>query len=373
MDLLELRRQIPALDETIYFNTGATGPIPESVAARSETATREQKSTAIGNEGAYQYSFSVFDETRSAVADFLQAAPQSIALTQSTADGINRAATAINWKDGDVIVRSDTEHPAGSLPWLRLQEQYDLEIRTVPTQGGHIDREAYIDAVSDAKLVCISSVCWLTGARRDVGSLVDIASDAGAITMIDAVQSIGQLPVDVTQWGADIVAASGHKWLLGLWGSGILYINPGLLDQLHPSHVGYRGITDHTDTSYQLKETAEQFEIGTTAIAPYAGLQESISVVDRIGIKSIQNQIHNLTDQLKSAITNSRLRSPREYESGLVSIAVDNPAEVVDYLADQDIRVRSLPTDDRIRVSVHAFNTSSDIEKFVSTFEDAIA
>lgn len=89
-------------------------------------------------------------------------------------------------------------------------------MRVVETDQGRIDRDAYLAAVADAELVCFSAVTWTHGTRLPVADLVDIAHDAGALALVDAVQVPGQLPMDVREWGADVVAAAGQKWLLGL-------------------------------------------------------------------------------------------------------------------------------------------------------------
>ena len=149
--------------------------------------------------------------------------PEEVALTESTTDGINRIATAVDFDPGDVVVRTDLEYPAGTLPWQQLEAQ-DVDVRVVETTDGRVDIDAYTEAVVDARLVCFSAVTWTHGTQLPVSELVDIAAAAGAFTPVDAVQVPGQLPMDVQELEADAVAAAGHKWLLGPWGAGFLYV-----------------------------------------------------------------------------------------------------------------------------------------------------
>ncbi|MDL0121576.1 aminotransferase class V-fold PLP-dependent enzyme [Halobacterium salinarum] len=102
-----------------------------------------------------------------------------------------------------------------------------------------VDLDAFAEAVADARLACFSAVTWTHGTQLPVADLVDIAHEAGAFALVDAVQVPGQLPMDVGGWEADAVAAAGHEWLFGLWGGGFLYIDRQAADSLLPTRVGY--------------------------------------------------------------------------------------------------------------------------------------
>ena len=263
-----------------------------------------------------------------------------------------------------MVVRTDLEHPAGILPWQRLERE-GVEVRVVETEGGRVDRDAFAEAVADARLVCFSAITWTHGTRLPVRDLVEIASDAGAFTLVDAVQTPGQRAMDVTDWGADAVAAAGHKWLLGPWGSGFLYVDADVAAGLVPGSVGYRSVTEPTAPTIQYKEGAARLEVGSTTPAAHVGLGEAIDAIDDIGLSTIESRIASLTDRLKEAVDEERLLSPREYESGLVTIDVPDPEATVDRLADRDVVVRTLPFPEAVRVSVHAVSTEAEIDRVV--------
>ncbi len=180
--------------------------------------------------------FAAYDRVRERVATFVGADDDEIALTESTTAGINAVATAIDWEPGDTVVRTDLEHPDGTLPWQRL-EQEGVEVCVVETENGPVDLDAFAEAVADARLTCFSAVMWTHGTQLPVADLVDLAHEASALTLVDAVQVPGQLPIHIGEWGADAVAAAGHKWLLGLWGGGFLYVDRTDVDSLLPSTV----------------------------------------------------------------------------------------------------------------------------------------
>ncbi len=365
----ELRADIPTLQDATYLNYGAHGPSPQYVveAATEFVQRHEYDVPAVGDP--YETAFGEFDETRNQVASFIRAQPDEIALTESTSAGINAIAGAIDWQPGDIVVRTDLEHPAGILPWQRLERE-GVEVRTLETSDGRLDREAYTEAVADARLVSFSAVTWTHGTKLPVSELVDIAHDAGALTLVDAVQVPGQLPMDVGEWGADIVAAAGHKWLLGLWGSGFLYVDCDVAEQLEPRAVGYRSVETPTAAEPTFAAGARRFEIGSANPAPHVALREAIHTVSDVGLDTIERRIQNLADRLASNVPNNRLLSPASPESGLVTIDVGAPDETVSRLDDEGIVVRALPSPNAIRVSVHAVNTAAEIDAVLEVLAD---
>ena len=370
MDPDALREDTPALDDCVYLNTGATGPSPRRVVEAAESFLERHEYDTPGGEGSYPVAFDSFDETRAAVASHLGADAEEVALTQSTADGIARVAGALDWADGDVVVRTDAEHPAGVLPWERLRERRGVEVRVVPTEDGRIDRDAYRDAVRGARLVCLSAVTWTTGSALPVAELVAEAHDAGARALVDAVQAPGQLPVDVTEWGAEFVTAAGHKWLLAPWGAGFLRVAPDAAEALDPVQVGYMSVADAGAADPALHAGARRLEQGTTSPAPYAGLRESIGLIEEIGYDAIRARIERLTDRLRDGLGGDRVVGPAEYETGLVAFDAgdEGAAAAVERLKRDGIVVRDLPTGD-LRASIHAFNTEGDVDALLDAVE----
>ncbi|WP_433627121.1 aminotransferase class V-fold PLP-dependent enzyme [Halomicrococcus sp. NG-SE-24] len=365
----ELRSDIPALERTTYLNTGASGPSPTRVVDAVESCLEYQEYDAPAGEGMYSAAFDAFDRTREAVADHLGATAEEIALTQSTTDGINRIAAALDWEPGDAVVRTDLEHSSGILPWKRLA-RHDVRVEVVETEGGRLDVDAMREAVEGAKLVCLSSLTWTHGTLLPVTDVVDVAHDAGALVLVDAVQCPGQMAVDVTDWGADFVAGAGHKWLLGPFGAGFLHVAEGAERHLEPAHVGYRSVEDPNAEEYAYEPGAHRLEVGTVSPAPYAGLREAIDVVEELGYDTIEGRIERLTDQLKEGIAaagDARLLSPREYESGLVTFEVDDPEAFVERADEAGITIRALPyPEGAVRASVHVFNAERDVDELLA-------
>lgn len=365
MNLKELRSEIPGIDDRVYLNWGKSGPSPERVVDRVASAAEYHAYQAPRREGMYSYAYGSIDETREIIADFIGCRPDNVALTQSTADGIGKVASAIDWEPGDRVIRTDVEHSAGILPWRHVQDRAGIEIDIVEHGvDGEFDPADFAAAIGpDTKLVCLSAISWTHGVRLPVREVVDLAHEHGAYVLVDFVQSIGQTPVDVTDWNADFATAAGHKWLCGPWGAGVLYVADGLDDELNPAQIGYRSVKDpKADEGYEYHDGARRFEIGTMNPAPYHGLQESIAMVEEIGLAEIEDGIRDLMEYFKDGLNAEQLLSPRSYESGLVTVSVDSPEEFVDDVADQGIEVRTLPVPNAVRACFHAVNTREDAD-----------
>jgi selenocysteine lyase/cysteine desulfurase len=364
MDIADLRADV-TLGDTVYLNTGASGPSPERVlrAAREEQARHEREWTV--DPGPYASAWEAYDRTRERLAAYMGVGEHEVALCGSTGDGISRIANALDWNEGSVVVRTDLEHPAGILPWARLAER-GVEVREVPAPGGHLDYDALGEALDGADLFCFNSISWIHGTELDVRRATEAAHDAGALVLVDAVQSPGQARVDPKAWGADFVVAAGHKWLLGVWGAGFCFVDESVLDRVRPRHVGYRSVEDKQAVPLDFHEGAKRLEVGTQSLAPYAALREALDVHDELGLDAVREHVRGLTERLKDGLPADRLVSPREFESGLVAFEVADAETTVERLAERGVVVRALPRPDTVRASLHVFNTEDDVDALLA-------
>ena len=361
----ELRADIPALQSGVYLNYGAHGPSPRYVVSAAEAFLETHEFEAPVSDDPYDRAFEAFERTRTEVAGLIHAAPDEIALTESTTAGINAVADGLDLPDDAVVVRTDLEHPAGTLPWQRLERE-GADVRVVQTEQGRVDLDAFQAAVAGADVACFSAVTWTHGTRLPVAELVDIARDAGAFTLVDAVQVPGQMPMDVEAWGADAVAAAGHKWLLGLWGGGFLYVDGDAASDLEPRTVGYRSVETPTTDPFTFKPGARRFEVGSANPAAHVALGEAIGALSEVGIERLESRIERLATRFVERIPPDRLLSPASPESGLVTIDVDDPEATVERLRTEGIVVRALPSPNAVRASIHAVNTGDEVDRLAT-------
>jgi selenocysteine lyase/cysteine desulfurase len=365
MDLDALRADVPALSRCTYLNWGASGAPPRQVVDAATDFLERHAYDAHVDRGPYEAAAAADAAARETIAGHLGTAPANVAFGTSTAAAINLVAGAIDWNPGDVVVRTDLEHPAGRLPWDRLADLRDVEVRVVPTEGGRLDVDAVAAAVADARLVVLSSLTWTHGTRLPVEDVVDVAHDAGALVLVDAVQSLGQHPVEVEDWGADFVAGAGHKWLLGVWGAGVLYVRPEAHAALDPRRIGYRSVEDPADDDYAFREGARRFDVGTTSPAPHVAMAAAIETIEAVGYDAIEARVDRLTDRLRAGL-GDRVLTPPDARSGLVSFRADDPDGTVEVLAAEDVVVRSLPRPKTVRASVHGLNTAADVDELLA-------
>jgi selenocysteine lyase/cysteine desulfurase len=370
MNPSDLRDSIPVCDRVAYMNTGATGPSPVAVVDAVNDYQTRFEGEVHAETNPYVEAFDTFERVREAVAAFLGSEPDEVALTQSTTDGINRVATAIPWERGDTVLRTDVEHSAGVLPWRRLADTRGIDVEVVGTDQGRLPVDAFAEAVerTDPSLVVFSAIDWEFGRRLPVESLVEVAHDAGARVLVDAVQAVGQEDVDVRAWGADFVAAAGHKWLLGPWGSGFLYVDGSAAEWLVPERMGYRTVREPNADDYEFEPGARRLEVATANPAPYVGLERAIELHRELGVGTFRSRVERLTDRLKTGLGDGLL-SPGSFESGLVSFTADDPEAFVERVEATGIVVRSIPTNDCVRASIHAFNTADEVDRLLETVD----
>ena len=139
---------------------------------------------------------------------------------------------------------------------------------------------------------------------------------------------------------------------------------------LIPGAIGYRSVTDPSDSEIKYESGAKRFEVGSTTPVAHVGLVEAIDAIEEVGIETIETRIESLTDRLKAGIESDRLLSPQRFESGLVTIAADDPETTVERLAEEGIVIRALPFPEAVRVSVHAVSTEQEIDTVVDQLQN---
>ncbi len=354
----ELRDSVPLLDDTVYLNTGASGPSPRQV--RDAVLGTYDEHAAAHADDPYGYESTTADETRESLAAFIGAPPDTVALTANTTHGINVAADCFDWSEDDAVVTTALEHPAGVLPWQRLADTHGIETRVVPAGDDRpLDIDAYKDAVRGAKLVCFSAVSWY-GVRLPVSELVDTAHDAGASVVIDAAQSVGAEGVEVNNWGAEYVAAPAHKWFLGPWGVGFLYVSPDAPLEAQ-TRVGYKSASSPNEDA-TLRDDARRFEVSTSSPPLLAGARAAVETLRGVGVDTVEERVSRLVSRLERRLGDRHISTG----GGLVRFTDPTPDETVERLKDDGVVVRSLPNGD-LRASLHVFNTADDVDRLVES------
>lgn len=281
----ELReREFAALAGTTYLNSASIGPLPARAVRVLDELNRKRAAPYLLPDPDL---FAIFAESRRLIARLLNASVEEIALATNTSYGLNIAALALPLEPGDVVVVSDREFPANVYPWLHLRER-GIEVELAPvTAEGWPDEARLLERVADprVRLLAVSLVQFSNGYAVDLGALSRATRASGTWLVVDAIQGLGQLPVDLQATPVDILSSGGQKWLLSPWGSGFTYVRRELIEQLRPPIAGWMAFEGTDDfsrlTAYstEFRHDARRFETITLPYQDFAGMNASLELI----------------------------------------------------------------------------------------------
>jgi selenocysteine lyase/cysteine desulfurase len=313
------------------------------------------------------------NRVRQLAGRLLNCHPEEVAFVKNTSEGLSFVANGIQFSRGDNIVTSGVEFPANIYPWMHLHSQ-GVQLKMAPEDNGRIPLERLVELIDDrTRLVTISSVQFGSGFRTDLASLGTYCQDRGVLFCVDAIQSLGCIPMDVRACKIDFLSADGHKWLLGPEGAGIFYCRHELLGLLRPSSVGWLTVQNPMDFGrYDLeyRDDARRFDGGSYNLAGIWSLGGSLDWFLELGVDKVWERVRALTDRLVESLRNKgyRVVSSREAEeaSGIVAFVSDthDHTRIVNHLR-QEYRTVVETRLGRIRVSPHFYNTEEEIDQLI--------
>lgn len=358
--------EFPVRRHLVYMNHAGVAPLVRRAAQAMERLAQEACQF-----GSFYYSrwLETYDALRQAAASLIGARPEEIALVKNTSEGIATAAQGIDWRSGDRVVVFREEFPANYLPWKLLESR---GVRLVELSiYDPLDR---IDAaVRGARLLAVSFVQYLSGYRVDLEALGQICRRHGCLFVVDAIQGLGAFPVDVRRAQVDVLAADGHKWLLGPEGCGILYVRREVQDQIRPVELGWTNFANFQDFGNRdetLRRDAGRYECGTLNTIGCFGLRAAIEFLLEVGVTRIAPVVQVLGDQIAAGVQAKGYRVLGERTpasgSGIVAFAKDgvDPRALVAHLKERGIIVAA--RQGWVRASPHFYLSPDDIERFLA-------
>ena len=379
LDSAALRRdEFPWADQTLYLNHASVGPLPERTRRALDEFNRQR---AMPFQLPDRDLFAVLAESRRLVAELLSVTREEIALTVNTGFGLGVVARALPLRPGDVVLLSDREFPANVYPWLRLRE-LGIEVELVPTtSAGWPDEARLLERLADprVRVLAVSLVQFSNGYRVDLAALSAATRRTGAYLVVDAIQAVGQIPLDLGRTQVDVLACGGQKWLLSPWGSGFVYVRRELISRLSPPVTGwmaFEGTDDFTRlTTYSdtLRADARRFELITLPYQDFAGFNASLGLVRDMGIERIQAHLRRLHEPVLAWAERSgaRIVSPRgERGSGILCLAPGDVGAAFRRL--KAARVICSLREGAIRLSPHGYNTLEEMERVVAVLDGRV-
>ena len=363
------RSQFPALKGKTYLNFGGQGPLAQP--AREAIVNAFDTCNQLGpfSKAAFEWLFYEQDTLRQTVANYFGSTANCIALTESTIAGMNIPLWGLNWRTGDRLLLSDSEHYAVWEIARELSHRFGIQLDTCPFSRSEDCLQVLADAIEpNTRMVCISHVLWNSGKILPLKEIAELCHDCGILLHVDAAQSAGVLPLELDKLGVDYYAFTGHKWLCGPAGVGILYISERGQAAIRPTFTGW--CKTHS------KWGADAFEVSTAAYPLRIGFKAALEIHNQFGKpeERYQRQVdlaQFLWRQLQ-AISGVEVCNPQLPQTGLVPFTLANrdPGELEQYLEEQHIYVRSMETPKSLRASIHYFTTMEEITHLVEAIAE---
>ena len=309
LNVNQIRKDFPILQRTthderplVYLDSTATSQKPLAVLEAMDNYYR--CSNANIHRGVHtlaEEATALYEQAREKIAGFINApSARQIIYTRNTTESINLVAYSwarSNLKTGDLVILTEMEHHSNLVPWQMLQMERGIELDFIPvTEDGLLDLDAYHALLSRGpKLVSFTHMSNVLGTINPAAEIIRLAHEAGALTLVDAAQSVPHLNVDVQALDADFLAFSAHK-MCGPTGIGALYGKAELLEAMPPFLGGGDMIKVVHLRSFRANTLPHKFEAGTPAIAEAVGFGAAVDYLSSIGMDSIAAHEHEITE-----------------------------------------------------------------------------
>ena len=383
-----LDREIRAGKKLIYLDSTATAQKPTVVIeAMNEFYRRSNANIHRGVHTLAEESTAMYEKGREQVASLINAAsPREVIFTRNTTESINLVAYTwgrANLDSGDVIILTEMEHHSNLVPWQMLAEELDLVLEFVPVTAGYLfDMDAYKKLLLlKPKLVAFTQMSNVLGTITPAKEIIQLAHEAGALTLIDGAQSVPHLPVDVQDLDADFLVFSAHK-MLGPSGIGALYGKMDLLNAMPPFLGGGDMIKTVHLRSFVPNQVPYKFEAGTPAIAEAVGFGVAAEYLQNIGMDAVEAHEHAIAEyalERLEEIPGITVFGPSaENKGGVASFVMEglHPHDIAQILDDEGIAVRAghhcaQPLHEvcgvkaTTRASFYVYNTKEEVDALI--------
>ena len=354
-----------------YLSTASIGLMPLSAQFAAERFGRQ-----IGLYGTTWFDepteVGALDAARRAAAAAINAPAEQVAITTSMTEAMSQIAWSLRPSRGRNVVSVDFEFPSVPYPWMRVARDTGAEVRLVPASEhpGELSLEAVAELVDErTEVIVLSHVQYSTGYRFDVSALADLARGHGAWLLLDASQSMGAVPIDVSDGRIDALLCAGYKWLCGPFGAAVCYVGRRLMERLDPPFAGWKSAEEpYAMDGSRLRlarSPVERLEYSTMAYGAGMALATAIDYVGSVGVEAIHEHnlrlgamLHDGLEELGAQLLSAR---EDEHRTGIVTARFPglDGEEVAAWINKSGVTVS--PRFGSTRLSVHFYNTEEDI------------
>jgi len=391
IDVAALRADTPGCTEVTHLNNAGSALPPRVVTDTMVEHLRREE--MLGGYEAYAQARDRVAGVYASVGELVRAPLERVALVESATVAWDRGLQAIVFSEpigpGDRMLVSGSEYASNVLPLMQLARRTGARVEVIPDgEDGTVDVEAFGHMLDeDVRIVSVNHAPSQNGLVNDVVAIGDMLRMHGspAWYLVDACQSVGQLPVDMARIGCDVLSATGRKFLRGPRATGFLVVSQRMLDELEPFPLDLHGATWTTPDDYVVADGAARFESWEKAYAALLGMGAAIDYALDCGIDALAERIGALATLLRTGLAEIPgviVRDRGSVMSGIVTIRVDDPAGVVAGLRARGINT-SLSTPDYsqidfgrdqaiglVRISPHAYNTEDEIGSAIAAIAE---
>ena len=384
MDIPRLRTETPGTRHCIHLNNAGAALMPDPVL----TVVREHLDleARLGGYEAHDARLEAIEAVYTELGMLLQTRPHGLALTEHATAAFAAALSAIPFRTGDVILTTRHDYVSNQIQYLSLARRQGVEVVRAPDgPGGGVDVQAMAELIHrrSPRLVAVSHIPTNSGLVQDVGAIGRVCREREAWFLIDACQSVGQMPVHPEALGADFLSGTARKFLRGPRGAGFLWVSDRALEEgLEPLFPDLRGADWVAGDLYQPAPDARRFESWEFAWALVLGMGEAARYARSLGLEVIRERSWALADRLREGLREQggvRVLDHGPTRCAIVTVAVSgwSPDQLVQHLRRQRIHTSSLDfgsgvldfgdkgVDGALRISPHYYNTEEEVDHCV--------
>ena len=370
-DWTRIRAQYPITQDKVYLKNASIGGM--NVAVLEET-TAWQKSIAF-EAAIHEHRFGdlVFS-SRDKVAAFLNCPPDQVTLTENTSHNMNLIAMMLKqeFNQGVEIIAPADEFPSSILPF----HHHGHKVIQVASQQGVFSINDLLQAITpQTKALVCSHIQFATGLRIDIYQLSEELKKRNIAFILNATQSIGVFPIDISKLHLAALSATCHKWLGAGMGRAIFYLSEEFMRNHRSPLLGWCSVAEPFEMSNSpapARSDVGSFQLGTLPFAQLAAVSKAIEINQEIGTDHISERVLDLSQNLRKKVKELGLKvqgpDDRKSCSGTTTFGIDKSAdELVEYLESQSIYVNNRRG--KIRASIHFYNDEVDIERFIQALK----